>query len=671
MSSKPRLIYEFGPFRLDPEERLLLRDGEPVRLKGKPFEALVALVEGGGRLVEKDELLRGLWPEQPFVEEANLTNHISTLRKALGDDPNDPDYVQTVSGHGYRFVAGVRGLEVWTPPEEPRRGSPDAAQGVLLVEKRTRTSTYTEEEVLPGGGPEPRPAGALPGGEKTAPRRAAWRMSLALSLLCVAALAGLSLLRGPSGRGEARRAEAGSAAAGAPRAVAVLPFKIIGPAGGDEEEYLGLGITDALVMRLGRNRGLVVRPTSAVRRYANAETDPVAAGREQGVEAVLDGSVQRAGERIRLNVRLLRVGDGSAVWSGQFDEKFTDFFAVQDAISRRVAEGLSAELAGEGRARGGDARGQNVEAYEEYLKGRYFWNKRTKEGFEKALKHFGRAVSLDPTYARAYAGLADAQQFLGAWGDPAEVHARARASALRAVELDPTLAEPHASLGLIAMNFDWDWATAEREFRVAVELDPNYPTAHHWYAEYLAAVGRGDDSVAEITRARELDPLSIIINADAGKMLYFARRYDEAIAQLRQTLEMDGNFAVARVHLGLAYAGKGHYREAVAVLEAADRTNWYVKGALGYVYGLSGRTAEARRLLGELLHPAGGGPAFFEVTTLVYLGLGEKEHALDNFERQYRKRGVGLTSLKVNPMYDCIRDDPRYADLIRRVGLPQ
>jgi tetratricopeptide (TPR) repeat protein len=307
----------------------------------------------------------------------------------------------------------------------------------------------------------------------------------------------------------------------------------------------------------------------------------------------------------------------------------------------------------------------NVSAHHAYLKGRYFWNKRNSEGYNKAAEYFREAIAIDPNYALAYAGLSDAYQFAG-WNAAlrSELYGKAREAARKAVALDATLAEPHASLGLVAMNYDWDWAAAEREYKQAIALDPNYATAHHWYAEYLIAVGRPDEAMTEIKRARDLDPLSLIINTDTGKLLYYARRYDEAAEQLRETLRMDPGFDQARGWLGLVYASSGGYDEAIAELNKVpedDRTLW-----IGYIHGMAGRRDEAEKILHELEQLG----ATREAILWVEIGLGQKDEAFADLAKAYQLRSVLLTGLKVHPCYDSLRSDPRFTDLLRRVNLP-
>jgi tetratricopeptide (TPR) repeat protein len=312
-----------------------------------------------------------------------------------------------------------------------------------------------------------------------------------------------------------------------------------------------------------------------------------------------------------------------------------------------------------------------VEAHEAYLKGRYFWNKRTGEGFEKAGEYFRQAIAIDPNYAQAYAGLGDVYQFT-AYDAVSRTHlyAKAREAARKALTLDEMLAEPHASLGLLAMNYDWDWATAEKEFRRAIELNPNYPTAHHWYAEFLAAVGRFDESLAQINRARELDPLSLIINVDMGKLLYYSRRYDDALKQLQETVKMDAEFPQAHIWLGSLYSTIGRYGDAIAAFQKVKENSWAL-GWLGYVYGISGQRSEAEKILAELERITAQSPIDPHIMLCVYLGLGDKDKAFAALEQEYEMRSLGMTSLKVNPWYDGLRSDPRFTDLLGRMNLRQ
>jgi tetratricopeptide (TPR) repeat protein len=434
-----------------------------------------------------------------------------------------------------------------------------------------------------------------------------------------------------------------------------------------------LGLADALITELGKLRQLVVRPTSAIRRYTEVSQDPVAIGRQQGVEAVLDGNVQRTGERLRVTAQLIRVADGAILWSGRFDQNITDIFAVQDAISGQVACDLVTRLCGAAGAAALKQQAINIEAYQAYLKGRYFWNKRTMDGFQKAVEYFKQAIESEPTYARAYAGLGDASYFLGG-SDPltqAESTVKAKAWIKKALELDETLSEAHDSLGLIAMNSDWDWVKAENEYKRAIELNPNYATAHQRYGEFLAFMGRFDEAITEVKRAQELDTLSLIISTDVAKVYALARRYDEAIAQYRRALELDPNFEQARGLLALAYSAKG-------LTEVAEREFHQIKDLennpdllsfQGNVYGAAGKRVEAQRVLrrlSELAKRAYVSPFWM---TIVYAGLGDRDEAFKWFEQVFAERAVGgAISLKVSPVWDSLRSDPRFADLLLRAG---
>ena len=623
MPKEGKQLYEFGPFRLDPQERQLKRDGEAVALSPKDFEMLVVLIERRGHLVEKSELMETLWPDS-YVEEANLSQHIWALRKALGEGAQK--YIETVPKRGYRFTAGVRAVG----------GESDE----IVVEKHSITRIIAEEEDEGMAQPHPAPGmeqKALAASKKSGLRGVRWELALILGVLCLVGLT-VALFHARNSRQTKAPAAVGEAQRPGLRSMAVLPFKMIGAGGGDE--YLGAGLSDALITRLSSVGQVVVRPTSAVRRYTDSGQDPVAAGQEQGVEAVLDGSVQRAEDRIRLTVQLVRVADGALLWSGVFDERFTNIFAVEDAISEQVLRGLMVRLSAEESARLRRQERANIEAYRAYLKGRYFWNKRNGEGFKKAFEYFNQAVAEDPRYAQAYAGLADYYIFIGGYGitPQEEIIAKARGAAEKALELDERLAEAHTSLALIFENYEWDWPGTEREYRRAIELNPNYATARHWYGEFLALMGRFDEGVAEIKRAQELDPLSLIINTDMGKIYYFARQYDRAIEQLRKTLELDPNFVQAHLWLSASYFRKVMYKEALAELNKA----WQLEPAPGIlaVFGVmhaeSGERGEALKVLKELNERRKSQYVSPFAIALIYTSLGKGMRRFNGSKRRIR-----------------------------------
>lgn len=583
-------VYEFGPFRLNETECLLLRDGRPVPLTPKAFAILSVLVRKCGRLVEKSELMEAVWPDT-FVEESNLTQNIFTLRRLLGKDARGRPYIETVSRRGYRFTAEVREL--------PDEGLPASAGG-------------------DGGG-------------------------------------------SPLGAGKR-----------ALTSIAVLPFSLIG--GGSGDEYLKLGMADALITRLGNIHKIVLRPTSAVRKYVSHEQDSIKLGQKLGVEAVLEGAIRRRGEHVRITVQLVSVSGEATLWAGRFDEKFTDIFAVEDSISEQVAAALILKLTSDEKRRLTRRYTEDVEAYEAYLKGRYFWNKRTEEGMRKGVEYFRRAIEIDPLYALAYAGLADSYNVLGIYNlsPPRETFPKAKAAAVKALEIDDALAEAHTSLAHALQYFDWDWAGAEREYRRAIELNPDYATAHHWYANYLITMGRHAEAMEEMRLARRLDPLSAIIEGNIGNHLYYTRRYDLAMEHFRKMLEMEPDFYGTHTNLGGVYEQKGMYGEAISEFEKALALddNLPTRAWLGHAYALAGRRAAAHEVIGELQERSRSRYISPYDIAVIYVGLGDAGQAFAWLEKAYEDRSDSLVWLKVDPRLDGIRGDPRLTDLMERVGLP-
>ena len=456
---------------------------------------------------------------------------------------------------------------------------------------------------------------------------------------------------------------------GAPvRSIAVLPFKPLGSDASDE--YLGFGMADTLITRLSTLRQIIVRPTSAVRKYAAPNQDPLAAGRELKVDAVLDASTQRMGDKVRVTWRVIRVSDGSSLWTGKFDERVDDVFAVQDRVSEQVAQALVPQLTGEEKKLLARRYTQNGEAYLLYMNGRYHWNRPTVEDWKKAIEYFNLAIEKDPNYVLAYAGLADSYTSIVADASlpKAEAIPKARQAAMRALQLDDTLAEAHVSLGRIKAYYDWDWSGAEGEFRRAIELDSNSAIAHVEYGGYLATVGRSDQAIAEAKQGRELDPLSPLANFYVILALTSARRYDEAIEQSQQVV---GTFPQAHYWMGLGYLGKGKYQEAVAEFEkrlSISSDDMVTKPHLGYAYARSGKKDQAEKILAELkaLKQPQISPYLI---AMVYAGLGEKDQAFLWLEKAYQEHSRSLWGLKVNPAWDSLRSDRRFTDLLRRIGL--
>jgi TolB-like protein/Tfp pilus assembly protein PilF len=455
------------------------------------------------------------------------------------------------------------------------------------------------------------------------------------------------------------------------RSIAVLPFKSLGA--DEAHEYLGLGMADALITRLSNIRQMMVRPTSAVFKYVGFRQDPVVAGRELNVAAVLDGSIQRWEDRIRITVQLVSVKDAAALWAEKFDEKFTDIFAVEDSISEQVAAALTLKLTGEEKRLLTKHYTENTEAYQAYLRGRYLWNRRSTESLVRGIEHFSEAIDLDPNYASAYSGLSDSYTLLVVREaiSPQEGFAKAKAAAAMALKIDEKFAAAHASLGH-AMLHNWEWADAEKELKRAIELNPGYPSAHHWYSEHLTAMGRCDESIAELKLAGELDPLSLVISADLGRAFYYARQYDQVIKQEARTLEMDSNFWLSHINLGRSYTQEGMHAEAIRELQTAldhSAGNTEVLSFLGFAYAASGKRDEAIKILLELDEQSKCTHVPPYHLAVVHAGLGEKDKSFEWLERSFEKHAVDLFTLKVEPMFDGLRSDPRFEGLLLRVGL--
>jgi TolB-like protein/Flp pilus assembly protein TadD len=457
----------------------------------------------------------------------------------------------------------------------------------------------------------------------------------------------------------------------AEKRIAILPFKPLLPE--NRDQVLELGMADTLIAKLSNSRELVVSSLNSVRKFDGLEQDSVAAGRELQVSSVLEGNVQRAGDRIRVTARLIKIADGTSLWSGTYEDKFTDVFAVQDTIAQKVADALALRLNADENKRLTRRYTDNVEAYQLYLTGRYHWAKLTPPEVRKSIEFFNRAIDLDPTYALAYFGLADAYRALAPSSDvpPKDTLPKAKAAATKAIELDESLAEPHVSLSFIHSWLDWDWAGAEREARRAIELNPNLGFAHLAYAQVLSHVGRHQEAIAEAARARELDPLSLYINALNGQYLISAGRYDEAIAKLKQTLELDPNFWIAHFMLGTAYVEKRLYPEALAEFnEATELSKGNAEAIMmtGYTWAMAGEPAKARAVLAQLKALTDQHVPAEHIAMLCSV-LGEKDEAFTWLEKACENREVRLCRLKVDPRWNSLRSDPRFVAILKRIGL--
>jgi DNA-binding winged helix-turn-helix (wHTH) protein/Tfp pilus assembly protein PilF len=581
LQGRPAVFYDFGPFRLDESARVVLRGNDVIPLAVKAFEILYQLIKNRGSVVSKDILMRSVWPDC-FVEENNLSQNISALRRALSDDPEHPKYIETIPRRGYRFVAAIREIN---PVPARRPLNKEGATGI--------------------------------------------------------------------------------------KSLAVLPFQSIGAT--PSSEFLNVGLADALITKLSNIDQIEVRPTASILGYANAQPGWVQAGAELSVDALIGGCIQQAGEKIRVTVQLIAASDGRTLWAGQFDEAFTDIFTVEDSISQQVTRTLMLRLTSEERRRLSHRHTSSPEAHTAYLKGRHFWNRRTEADLHRSIRCFQEAVDHDPSYALAYAGLADSYTVLGGYSGlhPTEAYPRARAAALRALEIDPNIAEAHTSLGDVFMYYDWRAAESEAEYRKAIELRPDYATAHHFYTWYLMAQRRFDEADAEMRRAVELDPLSPMINTTVGFPAYFARDFERAISHLRKALEMDPYFSLAHTYLGRALLYSGNHARAVEVLRKAVELSEgasLMVAALGNALALTGQASEARELAHALitLRERRYVSAYYIGT--IFAGLSDSNESFRWLDLAYKERVNQMVLLPLDPAWDQIRSDPRFDILATRVG---
>jgi serine/threonine-protein kinase len=490
----------------------------------------------------------------------------------------------------------------------------------------------------------------------------------------LAAIAALTLIYYRSQSTSSTPGQTTSSAVTPIKSIAVLPFKPL--VADNRNEALELGMADTLIAKFGSLKQINVRPITAVRKYVGLDQDAVAAGREQMVDAVLDGSIQKAGDRIRVTVRLVRVGDSFLMWTDQFDVQVHDFFQVQDSISERVVSELAMQLSGDEKGLLTKRQTENMEAYRLYLLGRYHMNRLTDDGFRSALDHFRQSIQIDPNYAPAYAGMADAYNSLAGFNasPPKESYPLAKKAAMQALKLDETLAEAHAALALVTFFYDWSWSDAESEFKRAIALNPSNADAHQTYGYFLAARGRFDEALSESQRALELDPVSVVKIMGRGEILHFSRRDTEAIESYKQTVIMDPNFGFTYWALGRAYLAKDMYEEAIAAFKksiplSGDSPD--EPAELARAYALSGRKAEARKIINELKEQSRKRYISPTVIAFIHAALGEKDEAFNLLEQAYDDRDFVLVLAKIEPAFDPLRSDPRFAALLKRVGLEQ
>jgi len=638
------LPIRFGDdFELDPRSQKLCRAGRVLKLERIPTEILLLLIDSKGELVTRDQIIGRIWGEGVFLDTDNSINGaIRKIRQVLKDDPEQPRFIQTITGKGYRFICPVI-----TPVVGPDTESAAVAEAPL--------SPVREDSARP----LPRPQLRLIG------------ISIVATVIVLIAAWGAYLQwfesRVPPLQSSGRTM------------LAVLPFEnLTGDAG---QEYFSDGMTEEMITQLGssdpEHMGVIAR--TSVMHYKHDQEKLPQIAHELGVQYVLEGSVRRDADRVRITAQLIQMKDQTHLWAREYDREAKDVLVLQSEIAREISGEIQTAL-GEGKREHKPIAPvsqptlspEAFEAYNLYLKGQYFWNQRTVKGLQEAIGYFHQATEKDPNSARAYAGLADSYALIGMYtGTPAvESAPRARAAALRALQLDDNLPEAHAALALIVQNHDYDWQTAEKEFKRAIELNPNYATAHHWYAEHLAWRGRFDEALGESERARQLDPLSLIIAADNGAILYYSRQYDRAIARCSAVRELDPGFPRASI-IFEAYLQKGMFAEAETYLEQCPGDVPWCVSNRAYTYGRAGKQLQAEKERRKLLSLNQREPVDPIVIVPAYIGMGDNDRAIAWLEKAFAQRSNGLTGLKVDPMYDPLRGDPRFQDLLRRVGLAQ
>jgi DNA-binding winged helix-turn-helix (wHTH) protein/TolB-like protein/Tfp pilus assembly protein PilF len=642
-------FYEFGSLRLDITNRLLRRNGVEIPLQPRLIETLIALIENANAPVTRDSLISAVWGETA-IEEGGLTRNISMLRRALGEEGQ---YIVTLPKRGYRFTAEVK--ESWEDvPDAPTCGR--ATEFVL--ERQANLLIRTEEEITDET-PVPQSTEKATRAMPLLSRVGRVRWAVSAAVLLVVSVLGYLVATGSIGKLGSSKSM---------KTLAVLPFRNLAAPG--DEEHLGIGVTDVLITRLSNLKAVTVRPTSAVLKYD--QQDSLAAGRALGVDAVLEGSIQRVDNRLRVTARLVRVSDQSPLWSGQFDEAAKDLLAVEDGISEQLAEALALRLSEGEKATLAKRYTDNTDAYQLYVKGWYQWNKRNWAGMTDAEYYFRRAIEKDPNFALAYVGLAD-KMFTAQ-----PVDREAYLAVNKAIELDPNLGEAYATLGFAKMFHGWQWQEAEEDFKRAIALSPGYGTAHQWYASLLAITGRVEEAKAEMRRALEIDPLSANFLADMGQMHYFAHEYEEAESYCRKALEVAPDFTFAHEYLFDIYVKTGRNEDAFEAFIKFNKTfnsdPKYANGAEAYEAALraqymqTGMNGLLRQQIDAGLRLDAAAACYH--LTRYYALLGDQQKALPWLEKSIENKVFLISFVNADPIYDGLRSEPRYQEILRKMHLP-
>jgi TolB-like protein/DNA-binding winged helix-turn-helix (wHTH) protein/Flp pilus assembly protein TadD len=634
-------IVRFGTYEVSIHSGEVRKAGLRIKVQQQPMKLLEILLEHPGEVVTREELRSRVWANETFGDFDQAVNiAIAKLRSALGDSAENPRFIETLPKRGYRFIADVSVVDADARPKSPESSSGDL--------------------------PATESGDKLQGAELTvAPKRRLWptrRVIVAIALLLSLPILSLWLFRW---RGRAPRGI---------RSLAVLPLDNL--SADASQNYFADGMTDELITDLAQISALRVISRTSVMVYKGARKPLPQIARELNVDAVVEGTVLRSGDQVRITAQLIDAPTDKHLWSQSYEGDLRDTLALQNSVARAIADQIRINLTPQEKAALKSVKVVNPEAYESYLKGRYFWNKRTADSLKVALAYFNQAIDEDPKYARAYSGLADTYALLGDWQyavlPPTEAFPKAKTAVLKALELDSTLGEAHNSLAFILDGFDWDFDSAGKEFRRAIELNPGYATAHHWYAWHLSLLGRYDEAIAEMRKAENQDPLSLIINADLAELLVMAHSYDESIRQSRKTIEMDPNFALAHNQLAQAYLQKHMYDEAVAELRKAVQLSGGSPTCianLARAFVACGKRSQAVGLLSDLKKRSNPGYSNASEIAMIYASLGDTNQAMNWLEKGYEERfNPGVLQ---RPGFDPLRSDARFLNLVHRVGLPQ
>ncbi len=647
-------ILHFGVFEVDLKACELRKHGLRLKLPEQPFQVLIVLLEKPGEIVTREELRDRLWPGDTFVDfDHGLNNAVMRLREVLGDASENPRFVETIPRRGYRFIAPVVGSALPAAgaahPELEARGV-----SVEVTTPKTVAAATSETSSEPASSERQSSPARLP-------------ILTAVTLAAAVLLAAGSIYRS--------RIDANRTGRARNKSLIVLPIENL--SGDKDQEYFADGMTDDLIANLAKIRSLRVISRSTAMAYKGTRKPLSQIAGELSVDAVFEGTVLRDGNRVRITAELVQVSTDRHLWAETYESQMGDILALQNRVSSAIVNEIRINLTPEDQERLARNPAVAPEAYENYLKGRYYWNRRSDENLTKAIGYFEQATRQDPQYALAYAGLSDcyaviSSEIFGTMPAP-EAAPRAKAAARRALEIDPKLSEAETSLATVKFNYDWDWSGAAAGFAKSIQDNPSYATAYQRYSLYLMAMGRPEESFAQINKARELDPLSISINFSLGWRLYMARQYDRAIQQLRNTLEMDPSYELAHLVLGLSYAQKGDFGLAIPELRKAVELSHgtpLMISALANAYARSGNKPEAERFLADLISESKKqyvSPYYF---ALIYVGLGKPETAIDWLEKAFADRSNGLVFLKVEPELDNLRSNPRFVALQQKLYFP-